>query len=352
MDETTKLIIVAIVGTSCLALTLIFVFLRFMRGEPAYDKAEDSGLHITHWEMTRIWLRGNPRLLLVDAILDLRASGVAVDIEEVEHVYIAHKQSLRHRGEGEQPLVQELVRLVRENRDTDTLGDGIDDVRHADSVAEKTQWGPKTKGKGAYVCTHRLVRISPERVEFRPSIAIKIFCLGITLFPIGIMVGAAAHKLSSGGLSFDIETFGDPDTALFFFGLIILVLVIWAILSQARTVRRTFDKRMGLFWRGRETPDKTSKTDISKSLARLEDIHALQLVSEWVYYVKAKATGNATVSSYDSFELNLVLKNAKRINVVDHAGRSELRRNARTLAEFLDKPLWDAIDLWDSDQES
>ena len=43
-----------------------------------------------------------------------------------------------------------------------------------------------------------------------------------------------------------------------------------------------------------------------------------------------------------NYELNLVLEDGKRINVVDHENQDSLREDAGTLAAFLDKPIWDA----------
>ncbi len=40
--------------------------------------------------------------------------------------------------------------------------------------------------------------------------------------------------------------------------------------------------------------------------------------------------------------VGLVLKNGKRLNVVDHGKRSLLVRDARKLASFLNVPVWDA----------
>jgi hypothetical protein len=51
-------------------------------------------------------------------------------------------------------------------------------------------------------------------------------------------------------------------------------------------------------------------------------------------------TGNK--NSYYSYELNLVLDDGSRINVVDHGNLDRLRSDAQTLSRFLDKPVWDA----------
>ena len=71
-----------------------------------------------------------------------------------------------------------------------------------------------------------------------------------------------------------------------------------------------------------------------KAFIKLEDIHAIQLISEYISGEK---------SSYYSYELNLVLKDAGRINVIDHGNDGVIINNAKILSRFLDVPVWDAI---------
>ena len=68
-------------------------------------------------------------------------------------------------------------------------------------------------------------------------------------------------------------------------------------------------------------------------LGKLEEIYAIQLLKEYCRGDK---------SSYYSYELNLVLEDASRINVVDHGKLNLIRSDAEKLAAFLDIPLWDA----------
>ena len=70
-----------------------------------------------------------------------------------------------------------------------------------------------------------------------------------------------------------------------------------------------------------------------KGLTPLEEIHALQLVSELCH------TKNR---SYYSYELNLVLRDGQRINAVDHGRHERIRTDAQRLSDFLGKPVWDA----------
>jgi hypothetical protein len=95
-----------------------------------------------------------------------------------------------------------------------------------------------------------------------------------------------------------------------------------------------FDKYQGCFWKGRKVPNGVSDSQGIKYFARLDEIHALQLISEY-------CRGNK--SSYYSYELNLILKNGNRMNVVDHGNPEKLREDTQALSRFLGKPVWDAM---------
>jgi hypothetical protein len=70
-----------------------------------------------------------------------------------------------------------------------------------------------------------------------------------------------------------------------------------------------------------------------KDMCKLEDVHAIQLLREY-------CRGNK--SSYYSYELNLVLHDGRRVNVVDHGKHSQILDEARMLSECLEVPVWDA----------
>ena len=94
-----------------------------------------------------------------------------------------------------------------------------------------------------------------------------------------------------------------------------------------------FDRRAGFFWRGRTAPHETFNRDEIKDHAELDQIHALQILSEYI-------RGNK--SSYYSYEINLVLKDGRRVHVVDHGNIHQIREDAAKIGEFLGRPVWDA----------
>ena len=203
-------------------------------------------------------------------------------------------------------------RLPREAR--------VDPARFGDEVALKTEWTPLKPG-GANFRTRRLVQVSPHRLEFRSVRGILFFCWLLLLCGLGA-VAAGLIQVSSPPRQDAVAP-----------------LLIGAALAAAGgsllyfcAAPVVFDAQRGLFWKGRRSPDEAFNLREIKKAAKLGDVHALQLVREHV---------SDSDSSYTSYELNLVLKDGKRLNVVDHGDLPTLRGDAGTLSRFLERPLWD-----------
>jgi hypothetical protein len=182
-------------------------------------------------------------------------------------------------------------------------------------VARATRWDPLVGG-GANFRTRNLVRVSPDRMEFRASLGMRLFA-GVFLV-IGIGVGVAGIAA--------VPWFLIPFGAVF--------ATIGGGMLYFATGPVVFDKRQGAFWRGRTEPAETYHRSSIKRYAPLDEIHALQIVKERI---------SGDKGSYDSFELNLVLADGRRLNVTDHGDYETLRQNAETLSGFLERPLWDTL---------
>ncbi len=196
-----------------------------------------------------------------------------------------------------------------------------------DEVATRTGWNP-AKGGGASFQTHRLVEVDPHRTEFRAvpgALAFYGVFLVIGLVVPTIIVFAALQDTSSSGAGivamilplFVGVLFVGIGGGMMYFGLAPIV----------------FDKRRGEYWKGRTAPYEAANRESMKHYAQLEGIRALQIISE-----RCKSKN----SSYYSYELNLVLDDGSRLNVVDHGNLARLREDAERLSAFLGKPVWDA----------
>lgn len=202
-----------------------------------------------------------------------------------------------------------------------------DPSKLGDEVAAKTGWGPAKSG-GASFGTHRFADAGPRRVEFRATRGARLFYGAFAGMGALVIVIFPTAALSTVGLTWQTGPF------------LILPTVIGGIFVFAGgamwyhgAAPIVFDKQRGEYWKGRVAPEEAANRQQIKERVTLERIHALQLIREHV-------RGNK--SSYYSYELNLVLDDATRLNVVDHGKLEDLRVDAEALSRFLDKPLWDA----------
>ena len=200
----------------------------------------------------------------------------------------------------------------------------FDPAALGDDLAARTEWGP-AKGGGASFRTHQLVEVDPTRIEFRATRGAVVFYsifLGIGL---AVMVGFTVAALA-------VDSRGDfPLIVPILFGSIFAA--VGGGLLYFGTAPIVFDKRRGEYWKGRVAPYEAGRQGALEHHTDLDRIHALQIISE---HCRSKN------SSYYSYELNLVLDDATRMNVIDHGSLEQMRRDAERLAVLLGKPVWDA----------
>lgn len=185
-----------------------------------------------------------------------------------------------------------------------------------DPIAIQTEWVPAKSG-GTNIATHKLVEVHPERLEFRVSMGACLAYLAIFLVGVGLIVYAFQGKYSGSSPIFPGLVFCAVGGLLMYYGMVPIV----------------FDKNADYFWKGRKNPaDQLLGNKSVKIAAMLENIHAIQLLSEYC---------NKGKTRFYSYEINLVLKDGDRINVVDHGNLKKVKRDAQKLSTFLGKPLWD-----------
>jgi len=218
---------------------------------------------------------------------------------------------------------QGLLGLVRRLSILAPGGRGFDPRQVGDPLAERTGWDPVKPG-GASFCTRRLVERGADRVEFRVTAGALAFYLVFLLLGIGVVAGVGVGAIVR-------RAFEWPLLVPLIVGTVFAA--VGGGMLRVGTAPVVFDRRRGYFWKGRLAPDEVFDKSRVKNAARLEDIHALQIISEYCRGDK---------SSYYSYELNLVLGDGGRLNVVDHGNLRKLREDAQRLARFLGKPLWDA----------
>lgn len=201
----------------------------------------------------------------------------------------------------------------------------FDPSRFDDPIASQTAWGP-ARGGGASFKTHRMQVVSDRRIKFKASIGMIIFS--------GVFFVTGAAVAIGGGLlgHLGIDDMGGANYFLMVFGAIFMAA--GGFMYYSSTPPIVFDKEANVFWKGRKDTRKDVEGPRVKHLVPLEEIHAIQLIPEHV---------SGSENSYYSYEINVVLKDASRINVIDHGKLATIRNDAETLAHFLGVPMWDAL---------
>lgn len=191
-----------------------------------------------------------------------------------------------------------------------------------DEVAMKTEWTPLCKG-GSNFCTHTLQKSSPNLVEFKARYLALAFPCAFMAIGLGVIASifspeAPANKY---GILF-LVIFG----VFFFLG----GFFFFYVMKRSSN----FDKNIGFYWKGHANSFRGHQITTSQKSCKLDRIHAVQLL-------RKKCTSDD--GSYYSYELNLILKDGQRLNVIDHGKLEQLRADTEILSEFLGVPVWDIV---------
>ncbi len=188
-----------------------------------------------------------------------------------------------------------------------------------DPIAMKTSWLPLAGG-GSNFKSAGLHQVNEQRMEFRASTAMKIFAGVFVVFGLVLATLFISKQPDSKEVYIPIAM-----------GL--LFAAVGAGMFYSGCTPTVFDLGHGYFCRSRKKPELMMDKSKLKRYAELKRVHALQIIAELCKSDK---------KSYYSYELNLVLDDGSRVNVVDHGNQNALRTDAQTLSQFLNKPLWDA----------
>ncbi len=203
----------------------------------------------------------------------------------------------------------------------------IDPSSFNDPIAMQTSW-KMVAHSGGNIRVQTYFEVDHSRLEFRATSRGLINCI-IFLFA-GIAIAY-----------FHFHSYDSNTPAFFsFYGALIVgsVSLLFIYISihslYIYTIPVVFDKNSGTCLKGHRAPKGESANITTKYYSRLEDIHALQIIS--------KSWGHEESDYW--YELNLVLKNSNRINVIGHGEGNMLRQNASRLSAFLKIPIWDAAE--------
>ena len=182
---------------------------------------------------------------------------------------------------------------------------------------EDLDWTPARSG-GAAFQTHALFELG-DRIELQPSSISRVFVLGLFGVGVGVLAVSGWYGLRH-----------DDDAALITGVIMCLALcAIGALVRRLLFNARVFDRGRGLYWDTREGG--TIDAPPEGGGVRLDAIRGLQIVGEMVV---------SSESDYFAEEINLVLEDGRRINVVDHSDSEQIRADADRLSAWLGVPVW------------
>ncbi|WP_418638822.1 hypothetical protein [Winogradskyella sp.] len=181
------------------------------------------------------------------------------------------------------------------------------------------------KPGGASFKTHVLIQASPSKLIYKPSIGAAIFSFIFLAVGLGVLFFNLVPLFKGNSEPISINWF------LILFGLIFAGA--GGFMFYIFYKPRVFDKQQGLYYTTYQFKLHKSRRRQSEDYLSLKYIIAIQIIGEYV---------QSDDGSYKSFELNLVLDDASRRNVVDHGNLKSIIKDAEMLSAFLNVPIWHA----------
>lgn len=220
-------------------------------------------------------------------------------------------------------IFEKMDEMIRKNNENP---DNIE-FKVGDDVIDVVSWKPKMKG-GTNFKSHKLYERGRSRLEFKTSPFVKI--MAIITFIIFVSV---LYLYITDGVKHDIaEAMG---IITFFAGLMFVISLLWYLIFSIPII---FDKSEGYFRKSKKSVRELGNVIDNKRYIKLSEIYAIQVLSEYIERVNRKS------KSYYSYEINLVLKDATRVNVVDHGNKTSALRDSDKLSKFLGVPLWSNVE--------
>lgn len=175
---------------------------------------------------------------------------------------------------------------------------------------------PLKASPGGNFTTHRLTAPAPELRIFRATRQFQGFLAGIALIP--LLIGAFMAPANPWVLLAPLP---------FILG------AAYGFFSIGKPV--VFDRASSVWYKGRKPP---------QGAPALEDIAGLQLLQKWMAASGTPEEGGGGI--YPSFQLNALLRDGRRENIVTGGHKTEIINDGRALAAFLGVSLEDHTPRW------
>ncbi len=197
-----------------------------------------------------------------------------------------------------------------------------------DPVAEKTSWLP-LNSKADSSLFYSLVRVSATQYRYQYSLLIRIVVVSFGLIG-ALYLWSGIDSSLSRGIARSYSYF-------------IIATVCFAFpyyFYKFVNNYKVFDLGFGCYWVGGKKPKFSGRVTKKNRITYLDKVHAIQILSELIPTNK-RTLLDLKEPSYFSYELNLVLEDGSRVNVLDHNRQAQVLKDASLLSIFLNIPIWD-----------
>ncbi len=220
-------------------------------------------------------------------------------------------------------MFEKLKKLVEEAKKR--AATVVDPAVFNHPLAQKTEWSPLAGG-GSNFKTHRLDHSNRDKLVFKATLGAQLFSGVFILFGLFGLIFPTYIFFSQDKQEWSMIVFA------VFFGGIFTAAGMFLLHSMARP--RVFDTFYGYYYEGWKKPadSMVSHTTAKRKITQLNEVEAIQVLRERL---------RSKNGSYYSYEINLVLADTRRVNVIDHGNQQAVIDDAEILAQTLGVPLWD-----------
>ena len=198
-----------------------------------------------------------------------------------------------------------------------------------DDVINKTDWTP-LRGGGQSFKSHTLVKVSDDRLVFKRSLSSTFF------YGLIVLAGLITVGLSLFGGLLGMSSSGNPLYGIAF-GLLFVGVGVYLYKNSDPIIN--LDRKLKALWKGRLDAAAVINKSSIEGYTSLNNLHAIQVIQE---FVGGSTDGDGGRSnSYYSYEVNLVMADGKRVNVLDHGSKKAIDEHSEAIAALFDVPLWD-----------
>lgn len=191
-------------------------------------------------------------------------------------------------------------------------------------IKSKVDTSPLKSG-GASFKTNVLIKESSSKLIYKPSIGAALFSFIFLAIGLGVLFFGLFPLFKTNTENATLNWFL-PIFGLVFSGA-------GGLMFYYFYKPRVFDKQLGFYYKAYKPEIHNIKKDTSETYISLNSVIAIQIIGEHVRSDKG---------SYKSFELNLVLEDGSRKNVIDHGNLKAIIDDAQVLSDFLNVQIWHA----------